>query len=193
MCLMALKDPDETNSIYRPNIGYKGIPYGSSLLGAVEFSPNDFKGTSMANIGSDRKLYVADLAVRNDARRNGVATQLLKEIEYYALKNSYEDIYLHVEVDNIAARNMYTKLGYNEVPKYDWATMFTESRLHKSVDQYVFLWKSMVGNTVLPMANSLSNLSDCDEGGCDDYDYQVLLDNNKRIPSIAHLIKAQDE
>ena len=112
----------------------------NALLGAVEFSPSDFKGTPMEKIGADRKLYVADLAVRTEARRFGIATQLLLAIELYAFQNHYQEIYLHVEVDNVVARTMYFKNGYVEVPRYEWAAVFTESRLHKSVDSYVFLW-----------------------------------------------------
>ena len=90
--------------------------------------------------GADRKLYVADLAIRTEARRFGIATQLLLAIELYAYQNHYQEIYLHVEVDNVVARNMYFKNGYVEVPRCEWASIFTQSRLHKSVDSYVFLW-----------------------------------------------------
>ena len=108
----------------------------------------------MDGIGADRKLYVADLAVRADARRMGIATQLLEAIELYALRNNYHEIYLHVEVDNKAARAMYLKNNYFEVPLYDWALVFTESRLHKSVDNYVLLWKSLRGDRDIAMDDS---------------------------------------
>ena len=85
-------------------------------------------------------MYVADLAIRTEARRFGIATQLLLAIELYAYQNHYQEIYLHVEVDNVVARNMYFKNGYVEVPRCEWASIFTQSRLHKSVDSYVFLW-----------------------------------------------------
>lgn len=71
----------------------------------------------------------------------GIATTLLKSVESYAMKNKYKEIYLHVETDNIKAKNLYLKNDYIEVPKSDWATIFTMSRLHKPVCNYILLWK----------------------------------------------------
>ena len=142
ICLIATKkETDDDQLLTRRNTPTSFLNgLSNSLLGAVEFSPSDFKGTPMESIGADRKLYVADLAVRTDARRSGIATQLLLAIELYAFQNHYKEIYLHVEVDNVVARTMYFKNGYAEVPRHDWALVFTESRLHKSVDSYVLLW-----------------------------------------------------
>ena len=36
------------------------------IIGTIELSGTDFVGTDMENMGADRKLYVTDLAVRND-------------------------------------------------------------------------------------------------------------------------------
>lgn len=155
VCLIATRTPtlDDNESLAPRGQAAMGA-LSHSLLAAVEFSPGDFQGTPMEGIGADRKLYVADLAVRSDARRIGVATQLLQAIELYAMRNNYHEIYLHVEVDNIAARAMYLKNDYFEVPLYDWALVFTESRLHKSVDSYVFLWKSLRGDRKIAMDDS---------------------------------------
>jgi ribosomal protein S18 acetylase RimI-like enzyme len=114
-----------------------------NLIGAIEFSPSDFLDTCMENIGAARKLYVADLCIRQDARRIGVATSLLQYVELFALRNQYAEIYLHVEVDNAVARNLYIKNGYSEVSGSDWARAFTMERLHKPPDSYVMLWKSL--------------------------------------------------
>lgn len=115
-----------------------------NLIGAIEFSPSDFLDTCMEKIGAARKLYVADLCIRQDARRIGVATSLLQYVELFALRNQYAEIYLHVEVDNTVARNLYIKNGYSEVSGSDWARAFTMERLHKPPDSYVMLWKSLV-------------------------------------------------
>jgi RimJ/RimL family protein N-acetyltransferase len=150
ICLLATRNPPKSPT--QLNTSPRNS-FGNHLLAAVEFSSFDFANTTMESIGAARKLYVADLAVREDARRLGIATQLLDAIESYATQNNYEEIYLHVEVDNMIARAMYLKNGYLVVPQYHWAQAFTESRLHKPVDQYVFLWKSMSGRSELTMAN----------------------------------------
>lgn len=113
------------------------------IVGTIEFSPSDFEGTSMEHVGYDRKLYLMDLAVRPDVRRQGIATALLKEVETYAIENDYRDIYLHVEVGNESARNLYIRNGFIEVLPLTWAIQFTEKRLHKSWVQYILLYKAI--------------------------------------------------
>lgn len=114
-----------------------------TLIGAIEISPNDFAGTVMDKIGANRKIYVADLCIRQDARRIGVASSLLRYVELFAIQNQYEEIYLHVEVDNAIARSLYIKNGYSEIKDCDWSRAFTMQRLHKPPDSYVMLWKSL--------------------------------------------------
>ena len=113
------------------------------IVGTIEFSPSDFEGTSMEHVGYDRKLYLMDLAVRPDVRRQGIATALLEEVETYAIENDYRDIYLHVEVGNESARNLYIGKGFIEVLPLTWAIQFTEKRLHKSWVQYILLYKAI--------------------------------------------------
>ena len=113
------------------------------VLGSVEISPSDFRNTSMEFIGHHRKLYAMDLAVRQDVRRMGVASRLLDAVERYAVQHSFREIYLHVEVENQAAKNLYEKNGYIEVPDTDWALSFTKHRLHKPPESYVLLWKEI--------------------------------------------------
>jgi len=113
------------------------------VLGSVEISPSDFRNTTMESIGHERKLYAMDLAVRSGVRRMGIATHLLNAAEAYALQNSYQEIYLHVETDNEAARNLYRKNGYIEVPQTESTLSFTKQRLHKPPDCYVLLWKQI--------------------------------------------------
>ena len=135
MNLVALKTHTHADD---PNSHFMG-----NLIGAIEFSPSDFIGTVMEKIGASRKIYVADLCIRQDARRIGVATSLLQSVELFALRNQYREIYLHVEVENAIARSLYIKNGYLEIGDCDWARAFTMQRLHKPPDSYVMLWKSL--------------------------------------------------
>ena len=59
VCLLA-HSTDESNK--------SGTMIYGKLLGTVEFSASDFINTAMEDFGSSRKIYVADLAVRQDVR-----------------------------------------------------------------------------------------------------------------------------
>ena len=116
----------------------------NSILGTVEFSANDFTGTSMENIGSKKKVYLADLAIRSDVRRLGIASQLLQEVERVAAASQHEEIYLHLETDNDVASKLYHKNGYFEVSSSEeWVRKFTEARLTKGHECYTLLRKSL--------------------------------------------------
>lgn len=116
-----------------------------NLLGAVEVSPTDFRGTVMEKIGASKKLYLVDLCIRKDFRNMGIASSLLRAAEESALQKGFMEIYMHVEVGNTVARNLYEKNGYSVVPLYEWAVKFTESRLKKPAEGYLLLLKSLTG------------------------------------------------
>jgi ribosomal protein S18 acetylase RimI-like enzyme len=138
VCLLATAPPSPGDDVY------SGVACDlPNIIGTVEFSSKDFRGTAMESIGSKKKLYIMDLAVRVDVRRCGLATLLLEEIEKYCKENDYREIYLHVEVDNISARLMYEKNGFVEIPPVDWNIKFTERKLHKSWENYVLLYRSV--------------------------------------------------
>jgi ribosomal protein S18 acetylase RimI-like enzyme len=136
VCLIAQRN-------FTGEVSPAGNLYFGNILGTVEFSASDFIHTPFENVGHERKLYVADLAVRQDARRRGIASKLLKIIEDYAVKYSYGSIYLHVEVNNSEALKLYTRNGYTLVPQDENVTLFTENRLQKSADLYHFLMKNV--------------------------------------------------
>jgi ribosomal protein S18 acetylase RimI-like enzyme len=57
-------------------------------------------------------LYLSNLAVQVDCRKQGVAQQLLEACEEKALEWGFENIYLHVLENNHSARRLYRKAGY---------------------------------------------------------------------------------
>jgi ribosomal protein S18 acetylase RimI-like enzyme len=59
-----------------------------------------------------RYVYLANLAVHEEARRQGVAQQLLSTSERVALDWGFQDIYLHVLENNHTARRLYFRAGY---------------------------------------------------------------------------------
>ncbi len=82
---------------------------GDDLMGTVEMAlrhPHLFQFTQA------KYLYLSNLAVRAECRRQGVAYHLLTACESIALSWGFQDIYLHVLEDNYQARRLYLKTGY---------------------------------------------------------------------------------
>lgn len=61
---------------------------------------------------SNQHLYISNLAVKAEYRRQGVARQLLNTCERIALEWGFNDLYLHVLENNHQARRLYFKAGY---------------------------------------------------------------------------------
>ncbi|MFM7425153.1 MAG: GNAT family N-acetyltransferase [Elainella sp.] len=79
------------------------------LLGSVEMN---LKAPPLLQPWSDKYLYLSNLAVRADYRRQGVAQELLRMCEQVALGWGFQDLYLHVLENNHPARRLYRKAGY---------------------------------------------------------------------------------
>jgi ribosomal protein S18 acetylase RimI-like enzyme len=79
--------------------------------------------------------YLANLAVRSDQRRCGVAQALIQAGEAYISTSQYRDLYLHVMEDNRSARQLYLKAGYYiHQAENDWSAYLGLPRrlfLHK--------------------------------------------------------------
>lgn len=84
---------------------------GDRLLGTVELSLKSPSVTAWHMNGLSYP-YISNLAVRPQARRCGVARQLLTACEQTALEWGFRDVYLHVLDNNLPARALYTQLGY---------------------------------------------------------------------------------
>ncbi len=91
---------------------------------------------------SGEYLYLSNLAVREEARRQGVAQQLLLACEPFVRDWGYRNIYLHVLEKNEAAKGLYFKLGYQveEIqPSWSWflgqpRRMFLRKEVRSAVD-----------------------------------------------------------
>ena len=60
-------------------------------------------------------LYVTDLVVARNYRRQGIAQSIMKALEAAAQKQQCECLLLHVKPDNLRALQFYReKLGYSE-------------------------------------------------------------------------------
>jgi GNAT superfamily N-acetyltransferase len=94
------------------------------VLGSAECSFHEFYGTQL---GRRRKqhsvLYVTEVAVSPSARRQGIGRNLLQAVDILAKKRSIETLYLHVDVANEGAIQLYKTAGYSRVAN---AAMFQE-------------------------------------------------------------------
>eukprot|EP00747_Dinoflagellata_sp_TGD_P063369 gnl/TRDRNA2_/TRDRNA2_153413_c0_seq3.p1 gnl/TRDRNA2_/TRDRNA2_153413_c0~~gnl/TRDRNA2_/TRDRNA2_153413_c0_seq3.p1 ORF type:complete len:391 (-),score=61.69 gnl/TRDRNA2_/TRDRNA2_153413_c0_seq3:97-1269(-) len=63
------------------------------------------------------RAYISGLAVVEGARRCGVATSLIKAAERTARLWGFDEVWLHVNVDNMGALAFYQNLGYERISK----------------------------------------------------------------------------
>jgi ribosomal protein S18 acetylase RimI-like enzyme len=81
----------------------------AALIGTVEMA---LRPTHLFQFHPVKHLYLSNLAVRVEHRRQGVAYHLLTACENIALSWGFQDIYLHVLENNYQARQLYLKTGY---------------------------------------------------------------------------------
>jgi ribosomal protein S18 acetylase RimI-like enzyme len=90
------------------------------IVGTVEIG---LKSSNPWQPKTSQYVYLSNLAVRQEFRRQGIAEQLLLTCEPYVRTWGYRNIYLHVLETNQAAKGLYFKLGYRleEIqPSWDW-------------------------------------------------------------------------
>ncbi|MBD1861998.1 MULTISPECIES: GNAT family N-acetyltransferase [Trichocoleus] len=80
-----------------------------ALMGTVEMA---LRPAHLFQFHQTKYLYLSNLAVRSEYRRQGVAHHLLTACESIALSWGFQDIYLHVLENNHQARRLYLKTGY---------------------------------------------------------------------------------
>ena len=133
ICLTAV---DIGSSPDQPEVSHRITPDQSPFIaGTLELSERQaWPWQSL----SSRYIYLSNLAVRTDRRRRGIALALLDQAEKLARGWQFKDLYLHVMEDNVQARHLYRKAGFNlfqaEATPYSWLGM--QSRrllLHKSL------------------------------------------------------------
>ncbi|MBS7632763.1 ribosomal protein S18-alanine N-acetyltransferase [Candidatus Bathyarchaeota archaeon] len=73
------------------------------IIGTTYFSRNALNG------------HIVTLDVAPEHRRKGVASRLMQEIEKIFKEKNVKTCHLEVREDNVAALNLYTKLGYKKV------------------------------------------------------------------------------
>ena len=80
---------------------------------------NEVIGTLLAVLVPQGYLYIGDMFVHPDYRRQNIATSMLiRLIDEWAVKNAVKNIWLQVEKSNIIALNLYHKLGMKKLYNY---------------------------------------------------------------------------
>lgn len=107
-CLVAVKrgPAAESRAVHLPT----AAPVSQEqIIGTVEIAlrPHHFYQPHR-----DRHLYLSNLAVQAEYRRQGIAQQLLQTCERIALDWGFQDLYLHVLENNHQARRLYLRTGY---------------------------------------------------------------------------------
>jgi ribosomal protein S18 acetylase RimI-like enzyme len=97
LCLAALNKGDVTSD--QP----------SKIVGTVEIT---LQTRLPWQSGPKQYLYLSNLAVSHQSRRQGIAQKLLAACEQVALDWKYQSLFLHVLENNYPARNLYQKAGY---------------------------------------------------------------------------------
>ncbi len=122
----------------RPGPDGSRIASGDHLLGTVELSLKSSPPTAWRISGLSYP-YISNLAVRPQARRCGVARQLLMACEQTALEWGFREVYLHVLDNNLPARALYTQLGYRlRRVELTWGTTWFGK------PRQLFLYKSLI-------------------------------------------------
>jgi len=123
VCLVAVQKPaSQTGGYTRP-------------AGTVEVT---LRSLSPWQIAIPKYPYISNLAVEAKSRRQGIAQRLLLACESTALEWGFQDLYLHVLENNQAARQLYSKIGY-QVHRVDphWAAILLKQPqrllLHKQL------------------------------------------------------------
>ncbi|XP_058108593.1 GCN5-related N-acetyltransferase 6, chloroplastic isoform X2 [Magnolia sinica] len=70
-------------------------------------------GTNIA--GPHRYGYVSNLCIRKSARRQGIASNMMRLAVQVAKSAGVEEVFVHVERKNMAAQQLYSKIGFQMV------------------------------------------------------------------------------
>lgn len=114
-CLVAVRPGITASSlksaVLNPVLNPLLNPLSSSdtVVGSVEMN---LKKPSLLQPWNQKYLYLSNLAVQADHRRQGVAQMLLQLCDRTALDWGFSELYLHVLESNQAARRLYWKAGY---------------------------------------------------------------------------------
>ncbi|MEM3880946.1 MAG: ribosomal protein S18-alanine N-acetyltransferase [Candidatus Bathyarchaeia archaeon] len=110
----------EREAFTKQQLAYLLADYNT--VGLVARFNDEITGFVMARIGIERNMMFGHILTVNVApayRRRGIAQRLLVEIESMLREKGVKECRLEVREDNVAALNLYRKLGYKVVGKLE--------------------------------------------------------------------------
>lgn len=110
----------EREAFTKQQLAYLLADYNT--VGLVARFNDETAGFVMARIGIERNMMFGHILTVNVApayRRRGIAQRLLVEIESMLREKGVKECRLEVREDNVAALNLYRKLGYKVVGKLE--------------------------------------------------------------------------
>ncbi|KAK4756984.1 hypothetical protein SAY87_007111 [Trapa incisa] len=108
--------------------GCERVVVGSLDINNCHRLPDEIAGKKPEGIGADfARAYISNVCVAKELQRNGLAHALIMESKVVAQKWGISDLYVHVAVNNIPARNLYMKSGFIfESDEPAWQARFRE-------------------------------------------------------------------
>lgn len=82
-------------------------------MGFVQLYP------AFSSVGMKKLWLLNDLFVDNKYRKLGLAKQLMEMAKHHAVKSQSQGLKLATQVENLAAKSLYEKLGYKKVTAFD--------------------------------------------------------------------------
>jgi len=124
-------------SAFTPTAAMEGALNSDRPVGTVEIS---LKTPPPWQSPHARYLYLSNLAVHSNYRRQGAAQKLLQTCDRVALGWGFQDLYLHVLESNHAARRLYLRSGYHVLRAETSLTSWLLGKprqlfMHKSLSQ----------------------------------------------------------
>ncbi|OWM89940.1 uncharacterized protein LOC116193870 [Punica granatum] len=119
--------------------GEERVVVGSLDLNNCHHLPDEIAGKKPEGIGADfARAYISNVCVAKELHRNGLGYALIAKSKIVAEKWGISDLYVHVAVNNIPAKNLYMKGGFIfESDEPAWQARFLDR------PRRILLWTSL--------------------------------------------------
>ena len=89
------------------------LDFNKKGMGFVQLYP------AFSSVGMKKLWLLNDLFVDNKFRKLGLAKQLMEMAKHHAVKSQSQGLKLATQVENLAAKSLYEKLGYKKVTAFE--------------------------------------------------------------------------
>ncbi|XP_010438511.1 PREDICTED: uncharacterized protein LOC104722104 [Camelina sativa] len=123
------------------------VVVGSLDLNQCRWLPDEIAGTKPEGIGVDfSRAYVINVCVAKELHRNGVGYKLIEKSKEVGREWGITDMYVHVTVDNEAAKRLYMKSGFEqETSEPAWQARYLNR------PQRLLLWLGLSTSSIISM------------------------------------------